>query len=1278
MTRRPGKAPQPCSPSGTEKSTPRTHQKRHLHLSNNIHVKNHIHMQRSQNRMLDPRRTPHHLPLRRELTAVKKVKSLQDPSTSSSFSPVSACSSVTRHETSRTSNAGAQLDELQAHERARRQARRRIAREEQAGMDHEVDRNHTHSRGDNLRSDGELRIGGGSRDSRGRIRRDPDENAALTQWSERNRDHQLFSRSQQPREPPPWSTGYRVEERWQGDAEEIARRLIAEQSGQMSSPAHSYMSNLARAHGLSLLGFRDDITTSEAEGSFLESEDGEAGHPGVSSSHLSNSAGSPLVRSHRNRRRPLPKDGNGNGYGNGHSSLRVGLHSRARAPPRRAVHGYKEAPVVPTMSDELDVSEIPQNGCGMPWYWTSGANKFKGKSLLDYAGVGLTCAFPEAVLKKKVGDSKQVSRASSRHGSQRDLQVPIDGENHAIPLLNEVQEPNDEVDEREAVSTYEQRDAPARETPVSARQSVEKSPKAASEQVSTSRMSKFTRSMSQKYRPKSFRDVVGQTLVVKSLTTAVTKGKVAPVYLFAGPRGTGKTTCARVFAAALVCLNTEPHRRPCGLCRECATLTLNRSRDVKEVDVASCSDLEHIKALLNLSPSNGRQQVFIIEGCDFLSVEVWTSFLKFLDEPPRNVVFILITTDGLERLPMAATSRCQKYHFGKLKESEIGTRLQVLAEKENLDVDEAALLLISSRADGSLRDAESMLDQLSLLDQTITLSMVQELSGLIPDEKLVNLLDMALAADTVNTVKGMRALLDAGIDSLSLVAQLASLITNILAGTFDLRRESRKKGFFSRNMSRREEQQRLRQALKVLAECEKQLRASSDRPTWLTAALLQFAPDRSYLPSSVDTSMAPSPIAFDTFERVPTGEPCTPRLPSHQPAGDSKSARKRSQNSPSDISSGFQRPGQGHRDKEKSASPAEQAARVHPSATEPALDHADDRGHRPTSSLVLFDPSRAVGNRDFRVLPRRDMEDIWDKVLDGCRSNVLRQLLSTQGTLMALAVARDETFAVAHVEFRSPEHKARAERLRSSTCHAFQMALGCPVELKLSLECPPSVVLEEIKASHAVTQPEPSTSEAANADATVNAQDVDPSAESPPHDEALPRQRRRNPKSRQEMLTGLAARSRRLGDAGSKASFDSRDSIIGNKYCFPMECVSRDAAGSSRRHRLGRRPSLNRVPSGRRDNLDVPGAKRVSVKWRYPKFKGVANLERRKNKKLESRRKRGRAALCWQSPISEREQHVEQLQPQRRQPEQSRKVTFFLRLVPCGRSTQTHGSPNRP
>lgn len=227
------------------------------------------------------------------------------------------------------------------------------------------------------------------------------------------------------------------------------------------------------------------------------------------------------------------------------------------------------------------------------------------------------------------------------------------------------------------------------------------------------------------------------------------------------------------------------------------------------------------------------------------------------------------------------------------------------------------------------------------------------------------------------------------------------------------------------------------------------------------------------------------------------------------------------------------------------------------------------------------------------------------------------------------------------------------------------MALGCPVELKLSLECPPSVVLEEIKASHIAAQSEPSTSEVKHSgrakDHVFIVENVS-SVESPPLTQS--RQRRRKPKSRQELLTGLAARSRRLGDTGAGLGSDSRGSI---KYCFPIE------ASTSCRHRLGRRPSLNRETSGRRDILDGQG---VKVKWKYPKFKGIANLER-KNRKLDPRRKRARAALCWQSPISEQGQQREQEQPQT-PPEHSRKVTFFLRFVPCGRSTQTHESPGRP
>ncbi|KAH8969529.1 hypothetical protein BDL97_02G038500 [Sphagnum fallax] len=584
-----------------------------------------------------------------------------------------------------------------------------------------------------------------------------------------------------------------------------------------------------------------------------------------------------------------------------------------------------------------------------------------------------------------------------------------------------------------------------------------------------------------KYRPKSFKDLVGQTLVVRSLVSAITKGRVAPVYLFSGPRGTGKTSAARVFAAALVCLATEPHRRPCGLCKECtASFALNMSFHVREVNAANELEIEHMRALLSSMssspfPSHSRYQVFIVEGCDFLTPEMWRTFLKFLEDPPPDIVLILITTNP-ERLPLTATSRCQKFLFGKVKDAEIMSRLQMLAAKENLEVDVAALSLIASRADGSLRDAEGTLDQLSLLDNKVSLAIVQELVGLIPDDMLLDLLDLALSADAVNTVRCTRELLDLGVDALSLVAQLASLITNILGGSFDIHREMRSKGgFFRRDLSSREEQHQLRQALKILLESEKQLRVSHDRPTWLTAALLQFAPDRSYVPSSVDTSMAPSPIAFETLETGIPREPYTPRLPNfrdievhrhqahyrHPQLQPQMSHMAYYQNEEERLQS--LTPSEGRRCVQSVIAQSE--AKVHP-AHSPLLKARNSSSEEvlQSSSNLLYDGHQVLAKScDFHLLGHGELKDVWTKVLHSYRSDVLRQRMQAEGSLVSLSVANDNTYAVAHVEFQHPEHKARAERLQSGTCHAFQVALGCPVELNFRLARLQETILEDSK-----------------------------------------------------------------------------------------------------------------------------------------------------------------------------------------------------------------------
>ncbi|CAK9230365.1 unnamed protein product [Sphagnum troendelagicum] len=858
----------------------------------------------------------------------------------------------------------------------------------------------------------------------------------------------------------------------------------------------------------------------------------------------------------------------------------------------------------PPPHDALELSEmIPQQqqkGCGIPWYQSRVHKGKKGKRLLDFAGMGFTCAFPEAMMKKKVMDSKKQQQQASRNkglgGSLRIEKSPS-----ACDLLSDSgltcssgrAKAHNNIRHRDDGNGMGYSKA---------------SPSEEQYDDSLSGETLMHQSLSHKYRPKSFKDLVGQTLVVKALTTAITKGKVAPLYLFAGPHGTGKTSTARIFAAAVICHNTEPHRRPCGLCRECTTLTLNNtssssSHYVKEID-ASNLELDHMRSVLHrmslLSQSNSHHhhhhRVFIVECCEALSAEAWNTFLKFLDDPPRNMVFILITSD-LEHLPLAATSRCQKFSFGRLKEMEIVTRLQFLATKDALEVDEAALSLIAARANGSLHDAETTLDQLSLLDRRVSLAMVEELVGLVSDKKLLELLDFALSANTTNTVRCLRELLDSGVDALSLVAQLASLITNILAGTSDVHSEM--KGFSKRNFSKKEQQQRLRQALKVLAESEKQLRVSNDRPTWLTAALLQFAPDRSYLPSSVDTSMTPSPIAFDTFEKITAAEAYTPRI---QTSGD-----------------------------------------------------------------WILDTQKS------QSLHQVELEDVWVKVLHGCRSNVLRQLLQAHGTLISLY----NSYAVSHVEFQHVEQKARAERLRSSTCHAFQMALGCPVELKLSLSCPPTTVTEDSKTLHAMESTADSEAAAGPSNTTVHIfTENSCSLSARQMQEALlgDQQQRQLAKKNQQHHGGLVGHTCIMNPDYVDQSQISRHQGRGCSPALennPSEEVPQDVLEVMSRQKFRQKAShksstATTQPNGHLEKSDesctqTKSKQEKAAKHKSSEFKGIISIEQ-ETLKLQSRIKSSRRPLCWKSSPPRK------LKGKPNHRRSQRRVAFFLRMVPCTRS----------
>ncbi|KAF5732182.1 hypothetical protein HS088_TW18G00873 [Tripterygium wilfordii] len=362
--------------------------------------------------------------------------------------------------------------------------------------------------------------------------------------------------------------------------------------------------------------------------------------------------------------------------------------------------------------------------------------------------------------------------------------------------------------------------------------------------------SETPRSLSQKFRPKFFDELVGHNAVVRSLLGAICRGRITSLYLFHGPRGTGKTSASRIFAAALNCLSRE-EQKPCGICRECNIFFSGKSKDVKDVDSVRINQNERVKSLMKnavIPPVSSRFKVFIVDECHLLHGETWAVVLNSLDKLPQHVVFVMITSE-LDKLPQSAVTRSQKYHFPKIKDADIASRLGKICVEEGLEFDQVALDFIGAKSNGSVREAEMMLDQLSLLGKKITMALVYELIGIISEEELLDLLDLALSSDTSNTVVRARELMRSRIDPMQLMSQLANLIMDILAGEIEEDDTGARRNF-SRRHNSEADMQKLSHALKILSETEKQLKVSRNQTTWLTVALLHLSSE----PSLLDTN----------------------------------------------------------------------------------------------------------------------------------------------------------------------------------------------------------------------------------------------------------------------------------------------------------------------------------------------------------------------------------------------------------------------------------------
>ncbi|KAK9085775.1 hypothetical protein Sjap_026186 [Stephania japonica] len=514
---------------------------------------------------------------------------------------------------------------------------------------------------------------------------------------------------------------------------------------------------------------------------------------------------------------------------------------------------------------EMNMARDPRNGCGIPWNWSR--IHHRGKTFLDMAGRSFSCGLSDSRARR----GASISQCRDGLPEASDLSSSsVKSDVEATPLLDEPSESLESTDRPAWLHEY------SGELGIYANHRLRHD--ADSELASETQSSDHHKnrkyqhgrhqSLTQKYMPRTFRELVGQNLVVQALSNAVLKRKVGFLYVFYGPHGTGKTSCARIFARALNCQSSE-HPRPCGGCTSCIAYDLGKNRNVREVGPVGNFDFENIMDIIEnmtVSQHQSRYRVFIFDDCDTLPPDSWSAISKVIDRAPRRVVFILISTN-LDHLPHIIMSRCQKFFFPKLKDADIIYTLQWIATKEDLEIEKDALKLIASRSDGSLRDAEMTLEQLSLLGQKISVPLVQELVGMISDEKLVDLLDLALSADTVNTVKNLREIMESGGEPLALMSQLATIITDILAGSYVFTKEKLRRKFFRRPILTKEDMEKLRQALKTLSEAEKQLRLSNDKLTWLTAALLQLAPDQQYMlpSSSTETSFNHSPAALNSF-----------------------------------------------------------------------------------------------------------------------------------------------------------------------------------------------------------------------------------------------------------------------------------------------------------------------------------------------------------------------------------------------------------------------------
>lgn len=292
----------------------------------------------------------------------------------------------------------------------------------------------------------------------------------------------------------------------------------------------------------------------------------------------------------------------------------------------------------------------------------------------------------------------------------------------------------------------------------------------------------MSQALYRKWRPRLWDQVVGQDHVIQTLQNAIRGERVGHAYLFAGPRGTGKTTTARLLAKAVNCLAESPADRPCDRCEHCQAVNNGRFLDLIEIDAASNTSVDDVRDLrdkINFAPTQGKYKVYIIDEVHMLSTAAFNALLKTLEEPPPHAIFILATTE-IHKIPATVLSRCQRHEFRRIPVRLIVQHLQHLCRQENVDVDEETLTLIARQATGSLRDAISLLDQLASTGAPIRLADAQQVLGTAASQSVIELVEALLERDAANGLSTIHAALDGGSDPRQFARQVVDYCRNLL------------------------------------------------------------------------------------------------------------------------------------------------------------------------------------------------------------------------------------------------------------------------------------------------------------------------------------------------------------------------------------------------------------------------------------------------------------------------------------------------------------------